>query len=108
MRARASCSKCCSAARRVDADTAVGLKLLLVVLVLALAVGWVFKRSRRDRQKPPASKEPLRRAQGDAPPAAATMLACAHCQVHLPKDDAQFDLAGRPYCSAEHRVAGPG
>ena len=108
MPVRASCSKCCSAARRVDADTAVGLKLLLIVLVLALAVGWVFKRSRRDHKKPPSgSTEPARRAKGDAPPAATAMLACARCQVHLPKDDAQFDVAGRPYCSAEHRVAGP-
>jgi len=35
------------------------------------------------------------------------MLVCAHCQVHLPQDEAQFDVAGKPYCSAEHCVAGP-
>jgi len=35
------------------------------------------------------------------------MLECAHCKVHLPKSDARFDAAGRPYCGDAHRVAGP-
>lgn len=83
-----------------------GLKFLLLVVVLALVVAWVFTRSRRgDKGAPPSP--PARPRKGDAPPATTAMLACAHCQVHLPQGDAQFDIAGKPYCSAEHRVAGP-
>lgn len=85
-----------------------GLKFLLLVVVLALAVGWLLARSRRGKKGAQSERPaPERRAKGDAPPATTAMLACAHCQVHLPQDDAQFDVAGRPYCSAEHRVAGP-
>ena len=85
-----------------------GLKFLLLVVVLALAVGWLLARSRRSKKgPPPESPAPERRAKGDALPATTAMLACAHCHVHLPQDDALFDVAGRPYCSAEHRVAGP-
>lgn len=85
-----------------------GLKFLLLIVVLALAAAWFFTRSRRGHKgPPPAPKAPVRPAQGDAPAAAPAMLACAHCQVHLPQDEAQFDVAGKPYCSAEHRVAGP-
>ena len=86
------------------------MKFLLLIVVLTLAVGWVYTRSRRDRKGPPSAPPPPpppRPAQGDAPPATTVMLACAHCQVHLPQDDAHFDIAGRPYCSADHRVAGP-
>lgn len=85
-----------------------GLKFLLLIVVLALVVGWVFARSGRGRKDlppaPPARPDPVK---GDAAPATTAMLACAHCQVHLPQDDALFDVAGRPYCSAEHRAAGP-
>lgn len=85
-----------------------GLKFLLLIVVLALVVGWVFARSRKGRKdlppKAPARAEPVK---GDATPATTAMLACARCQVHLPKHDALFDVAGKPYCSAEHRAAGP-
>lgn len=85
-----------------------GLKFLLLIVVLAVVLGWVFTRARRDKKgPPPVPKAPPRPAQSNAPPATAAMLACVHCQVHLPQDDAQFDVAGRPYCSAEHRIAGP-
>lgn len=85
-----------------------GLKFLLLIAVLAVVVGWVFARSRRARKDlPPAPAARPDAVKGDAAPAATAMLACAHCQVHLPQDDALFDVAGRPYCSAEHRAAGP-
>ena len=85
-----------------------GLKFLLLIVVLALAAGWIFTRSRRGRKgPPPAPKAPERAAPGDPPAVATAMLVCAHCQVHLPRDEAQFDVAGKPYCSAQHLVAGP-
>ena len=85
-----------------------GMKILLLALVLAVFAGWLFARSRRDRKGPPAAPPaPDKSSRARPPPLAVAMLACAHCQVHLPRDDAQFDTAGKPYCSAEHRVAGP-
>lgn len=45
---------------------------------------------------------------GAARPAAPVeVVECAHCKVHLPKDEARFDAAGRPYCGDAHRLAGP-
>jgi uncharacterized protein len=84
-----------------------GLKFLLLILVIALAVGWVFTRSRRKSKGPaaPAARPPA--PTEEVQPVTMAMLACAHCEVHLPQDDALFDLAGRPYCSAEHRATGP-
>lgn len=85
-----------------------GLKFLLLVVVLALAVGWIYTRSRRARKaSPPVAKAPVRPVQGDTTAATAAMVVCAHCQVHLPQDEAQFDVAGKPYCNADHRIAGP-
>jgi uncharacterized protein len=84
------------------------MKFLVLIVVPALAAGWIFTRSRRgSKGPPPAPKAPVRPAPGNPPAVAQAMLVCAHCQVHLPQDEAQFDVAGHPYCSAEHRVAGP-
>ena len=84
------------------------MKLLLLLVVLAVAAGWIFARSRRGSKRDlPTPKTPPRTSQGNAPADLPAMLACARCQVHLPRDEAQFDVAGKPYCSAEHRVAGP-
>lgn len=34
------------------------------------------------------------------------MVACRHCGVHLPADEAVFD-GQLPYCGSRHRQAGP-
>ncbi len=78
------------------------MKLLLLLLVLAVVVAWVIGRGRGRRVPPPADKAAPGR---DGPPLA--MLACARCGVHLPRSDALFDAGGQPFCTAEHRVAGP-
>jgi uncharacterized protein len=75
------------------------MKFLVLLLVLAVAVGWVMLRTRRN-QAPPIQPPPK-------PKAVAEMLACAHCGVHLPRAEAAFDAAGHAYCGPEHRVAGP-
>jgi len=80
------------------------MKFLVLLLVLLVAVAWLAIGRRRDRidDTPPAPKPP-------APPLAepATMLACAHCGVHLPGSEALRDAGGRAYCSDAHRLAGP-
>lgn len=76
------------------------MKYLVLLGVLAFVLLLFFGRGRK--KAPPAVKKPDK---ADALPA--EMLACAHCGVHLPKSEALFDVAGHPYCSAEHRAIGP-
>jgi uncharacterized protein len=33
------------------------------------------------------------------------MVACAHCGMHVPADEAIAGQGGAPYCSAAHRQA---
>jgi uncharacterized protein len=77
------------------------MKLVVLLVILAVVVGWFFGRGRR-KAPPPAAK-----AAPPADTARTEMLACAHCGVHLPRTEALFDAAGRPFCTPEHRVAGP-
>ena len=53
---------------------------------------------------PPPRSTRRRRASATRPQ---TMVACAHCGVHLPQHEACADAAGLPYCSDAHRLAGP-
>lgn len=75
------------------------LKVLLVVLVVVVGLYALLGRSRRE--PPPVQGKPAARP----PPAA--MLSCAHCGVHLPRDETVADAAGHVYCGEAHRLAGP-
>lgn len=73
------------------------MKYLLVLFVVLLAV-WIWRNNRieagtRRETPPPAPRKP-------AMPV--NMVACAHCQTHVPAHDA---LPGRGgvFCSTEHR-----
>lgn len=72
----------------------------LLVLVVVVGGLWLLLR------KPGAKAPPARRAdaRGNVP---AEMVACAHCDLRLPRSDALFDPQGRPYCDEAHRRAGP-
>ena len=69
--------------------------ILLVLAVLVLL--WMLRSSLR-RMRPPGRMPP---AQTSTPQA---MLTCAHCGVHLPRDEA---LPGRGgvFCDDAHRAA---
>jgi len=71
----------------------------LLVLIVVLVGGWLLLRG---RAAPPREGRGGRRR--GAPD---TMVACAHCGVHLPAGEALRDAAGRPFCSDAHRLAGP-
>lgn len=83
-------------------------KLLVVLLVVAVALWALLTRARGERR--------CRDARGEAPapprPSAAPgqsaqdMVRCAHCGVHLPAPEA-VRAGGHSYCSAEHAAAGP-
>lgn len=81
------------------------MKYLLLVLVIGvvLVVMSARRRSDVDRRTPRADARTRRSRAAQAAP----MLACAHCGVHLPRDDAVLDAAGRAYCGPAHSVAGP-
>jgi uncharacterized protein len=71
----------------------------LVIFALAVVALLYLLRSARRRVPPPAAKPP------SAPPAQVQdMVACAHCGVHLPHDEA---LPGRGgvFCGEKHRSA---
>ena len=69
--------------------------VLFIVAVFVLL--WLLKRSFRRGQQPPRGP----RADASAPQ---QMLTCAHCGVHMPRDEA---LPGRGgvFCDEKHRAA---
>lgn len=77
------------------------IKLLMIAVVVVGAL-YLLRGRRSDRGSADSQ------ASRDARPAdAAAMVACAHCGVHLPSDDAVTDREGRRFCSDAHRLAGP-
>jgi uncharacterized protein len=78
------------------------MKYLLLLVILAV-VGLAFFGRRRPRPPTP----PTQPGKPSAQPDPQTMLACAHCGVHLPQAEARMDVAGRPYCGDAHRLLGP-
>ena len=74
------------------------MKFLLVLLVVVGGLWWLW----RPRAKPP-SHAARKDAEGTAP---AEMVACAHCDLRLPRAEALFDPKGHPFCSEAHRRAG--
>lgn len=86
------------------------MKYVIVLLVVLVGAWLLLGRRRTDRRDELQGRE---RADPRVPPAeppaidAVTMVACAHCGVHVPAADLCFDAAGRPYCSEAHRAVGP-
>ena len=79
------------------------MKLLLLVLI-ALALVWLFgssRRSSRRRAEPPPAPPP---PAATAPPEREAIVACAHCGLMLPSGEA---LPGRGgvFCGDAHRTA---
>lgn len=82
------------------------LKILVLLGILAVVIFVFFGPGRRRDRQAGRSTAPARPASAQ-PAKKVPMLACAHCGLHLPRDEAAFDVAGQPYCTPEHRVAGP-
>jgi uncharacterized protein len=86
------------------------MKYLLVLLVVVAGAWLLLGRGRGARRDGlPGQERAGPRVPPAGPPAidAVTMVACAHCGVHVPAAELCFDTAGRPYCSEAHSVAGP-
>jgi uncharacterized protein len=74
-------------------------RLILLLLAVAVLV-WLLRRALRER--------PQGRPEGRVRPPArpGDLVACAHCGVHLPRQDAHV-AAGGCYCGEEHARLGP-
>ena len=76
------------------------MKYLVVLLVVAVAVGlW---RSRRRQESDREERVARHGARGGRLAAPERMVACAHCGLNLPASDAQDDGQGHWFCSRQH------
>jgi uncharacterized protein len=69
---------------------------ILFFVVLAVAA-YLFLRFHKFRQ--PRREDSVRNVEA--------MVACTRCGVHVPRSEA-LEVAGRYFCSEEHRALGPG
>lgn len=112
--APASCWRCFCRGRWLEHHNA--MKYLLVLIVVGVGI-WML--AARFRKRPPirqgenGSVPGAPAAQGpgtaDGDPRAqapARIVACSHCGLHLPAQEAVFDDEV-PYCGSAHRQAGP-
>jgi len=71
------------------------MKLVVLLIVIAVVL-WLMSSRRGAVQRPPRR---------DAPKAPETIVACAHCGVHLPRSEALEGRGGRLFCGEAHRLA---
>ena len=74
------------------------MKYLIVLAVIAVV--YALWRSQRSESARPGAAAPRPRG-----PAVQDMVRCAHCGVHVPKDEALWK-AGRSYCCQAHQDRG--
>lgn len=79
------------------------MKYLLVLGVVLFAI-WLWRHNRATEARDQEAQRPPPKPQ---PPTVAHMVACAHCGVHLPQQDAVLGQRGT-YCSLAHRQASEG
>lgn len=72
---------------------------LIRILILALAI-WLIYRMVKNYQLRQQQKPPHR------PPRVTNMVACAHCGLHLPENEAIRISSKEYYCCKEHQHAG--
>ena len=70
---------------------------LIVLVALVVVVAWLVRRALRA----PGEQGELRQRAG----AAAELVRCAHCGMHLPRSEAR-EAGGLVYCSDEHARLG--
>lgn len=92
------------------------MKYLVVLIVVVVGVWMLVSRFRKPgdtREAPSAAGDGGAPGQADAPRADTSpraqprqIVACRHCGVHLPADEAVLE-GSQPYCTPSHRQAGP-
>ncbi|VFR36646.1 hypothetical protein ISE1_3844 [plant metagenome] len=84
---------------------------ILLIIAALLIARMIANNKARQAQKSAAPKQaPPRRDAAAAPkadPASLPMMVrCAHCGIHLPREEALL-LGGQTWCSHDHAQAGP-
>ena len=79
------------------------MKFLLLVVVI-VAVAWWLGRSHR-RVPPPDAPKAEPKADPTGRGGAAEMVACAHCGLHVPRQEALPGPGGAVFCTDAHRQA---
>ncbi len=74
-------------------------KIALIALIALVLVLWL-----RHKVAHRAGSGDARAAPPPAPAQAQQMVACSHCGVHLPGNEAIAGASGKPYCDASHRA----
>jgi uncharacterized protein len=75
------------------------LRLVLLIAAVVLLV-WLVRSARRaDKPAPPTPRD----SGAERGAARDTMVACAHCGVHLPRGDA-LESGGLHFCGEPHRL----
>lgn len=82
------------------------MKYLLVMIVVGVAI-WLLLRGRRAGERRDAAPSRRDAAAQSGGRELQPMIACEHCGVHLPRDDALVDAQARRYCCEGHRALGP-
>lgn len=81
------------------------LKWIGVILLVAV-VWWLLRRSSgQPTAQAPAPPQALRGQPAARRSGPQTIVACTHCDLHLPVNEAFMGPDGRPYCSEAHRIA---
>ncbi|MFZ5520183.1 MAG: PP0621 family protein [Pseudomonadota bacterium] len=76
------------------------------VILLVAGVLWLLRRSgQHPAAQSPTPPQALRGQPAARRSGPQTVVACTHCDLHLPVDEAFMGPDGRPYCSEAHRIA---
>jgi hypothetical protein len=83
----------------------------LLMLLVALGAWWLLRGLFRDRVSGDKARTDEVRATSDEPSPQETMVACAYCQLHLPRSEAVWSgekaFCGQAHLHA-HEVENPG
>ncbi|GAB3357390.1 MULTISPECIES: PP0621 family protein [Giesbergeria] len=77
------------------------MKYLVLLIVLVLAYGWWRSGRRAQMRQGTAPRQPPQTAQ-QTPASALDMVPCAHCGLHVPRNEA-LAQGTRYYCCLEHQ-----
>lgn len=80
------------------------MKYLLLIIVIGLVFFMLGFKGARPRVPPGGSRRSGPAPSPPPPRGASQMVACAHCGLHLPADEALPGRGGM-FCCAEHRAA---
>jgi len=78
------------------------IRFLFIIAIVGFGLWWMFGRRRGDDAAKPEADAPVEKQA-----APQSMVACAHCGVHLPQAETVADAEGRLFCGEAHRLAGP-